>query len=254
MRQSGLDHLLVEDTWRSAGQEVSVPATVDFNPGGSLTPQSRTLVHEGLELDLQALAPPATSGGNGAGGLVAAYRQQQHSGAVWIQNPCAPFVNPLRSGLRPVGVWVHGGHHLQVFRGSVRSLPGTTGLFSSARVWVAIRPDRRVHFEWLQRRHTSLGHQPLRTIAERFTYPSGHLDQRFAASPAAERARYYSREYTRLLAALHGLEAFAGVRDAGGGSGNPTASGGVHCGGAKAVGPAAASMAGAQVGCAAGPG
>ena len=233
------------------GQAVSIPATVDFNPGGALTPQSRTLVQEGLELDVQALSPPVAGQVAGGGSLVNPYRQQQHRGAVWIQSPCAPFINPLRGGLRPLGVWVYGGHRLQVFRGNVRSLPGSPGLLSSARVWVVIRADRRVRFEWLQRRQTPLGNPPLRTIAERFTYPTHHLDQRFAASSAADRARFYSKDYSEVLATLRGLEAFAGATDAGGAGGHAVTSGGGLCGVGETGRTATAGLAGAQGSCSA---
>ena len=254
MRQAGLDHLLIEDTWVRGGQAVSVPATVDFNPGGDLTPQSRTLVQEGLEVDVAALTPAVASGATGRMGLVALYRQQQHRGAVWIQSPCAPFANPLRSGLQPLGMWRRGGQALQVFRGHVHSLAGSPGLFPRARVWVAIRSDHRVRFEWLQRRRTQMGNPPLRTIAERFTYPTHHLDRTFAARSAADRARFYRSDYVSVLADLHSLEAFAGVAHGAGTAGHAAHHGGGPCGGANARGTAATGLAGTQGGCAAGTG
>lgn len=211
VRGAADDQLYVIDTWRRKGQVVDSTAQAAFIPGAGLTPQSRTVIAEGGELDLSGLNHPLALPG-GESGLVVRYRQQLGQGASWLSGPCLPFSNPFQSHLRLLGQMGDRGQRWTVYDGVERYARGPFQLFASADVWMGLRPDGRMGFEVLRPVTSAEGNGQavpvagsVVTVATLFEYPKTHLGRSFARQKAVQREHFYRLEYRRVLAMIAGL-------------------------------------------------
>jgi hypothetical protein len=201
--QDILDSVIITDTWVEGGQVRSRDALMQFAAAqGAMTPQSLRTIAEGI--DVESMPVTQTS-------LKASYQAQLHRGVPWVQDQCAPFANPFRSHLRPVGTLQAPQGPYAVYRGFLqagngRPQPGQPLAQLRADVWIGIRSDGRVGFEVLRILPVPGSELPI-AIEKLFTYPGpgGHLAD-LAQQPADARVSFYGQIYHDLVLTMEGAE------------------------------------------------